>query len=47
MAGTYNVENLFFRVDLNVPAPAINVILPGALLLLGAAGFGIAARRRA
>lgn len=46
-AGAYNMENLFYRINLNVPAPEINVIVPGAVLLLGAAGFGIGARRSA
>jgi hypothetical protein len=47
MAGAYNIENLFFRINLTVPAPEINVIVPGAILLLGAAGFWVAARRSA
>jgi hypothetical protein len=34
----YDVENLFSRIGVSVPVPAIGLIIPGALLLLAALG---------
>jgi hypothetical protein len=45
MCNTYNVENLFYRLGLTVPAPQINVILPGAMLLLAGGAFRLATGR--
>ncbi len=45
VADLYNIENVFYRVGVSVPAPAINVIIPGAALLLLGAAYGLAARR--
>ena len=43
----YDVENLFARIGVSVPTPAIGLILPGAMLLGGAMGFWLAGRRTA
>jgi len=41
----YNVENVFYRIGVGVPAPAINVIIAGAVLLLGGAVFWVGDRQ--
>jgi hypothetical protein len=40
----YDIENLFSRIHVSVPSPQIGVIVPGAMLLVGAAGFWLAGR---
>lgn len=46
MVNTYNPENFFYNVlNISVPAPQINVILPGAALLLAGIGFRFATGR--
>ncbi len=46
MVNTYNPENFFYNVlNISVPAPQINVILPGAMLLLSGLGFRFANAR--
>lgn len=41
MSNLYNTENIFFRFGLYPPAPQINVIVPGAMLILAGIGFGL------
>jgi hypothetical protein len=45
MSNTYHPENLFSRFGITVPSPQINVIIPGALLLLAGLGFRFATGR--
>jgi uncharacterized membrane protein YidH (DUF202 family) len=42
MSNLYNIENIFFRFNVYPPAPQVNVIVPGAMLLLAGIGFGVA-----
>jgi hypothetical protein len=42
----YDVENVFHRLGVGVPVPAINLIVPGSVLLVAAGGFWFAERHR-
>jgi hypothetical protein len=45
LVNLYDIENLFSRVGVTVPTPAIGLIVPGAVLLLASLGFWLAGRR--
>jgi hypothetical protein len=45
LVNLYDIENLFFRVGVSVPSPAIGLIVPGATLLVASLGFWVAGRR--
>jgi hypothetical protein len=42
----YDIENLFYRLGVSVPLPAISLIVPGSILVLAGAGFWVASGRR-
>ena len=45
LVNLYDIENLFARVGVSVPTPAIGLIVPGAVLLLASFGFWLGGRR--
>jgi hypothetical protein len=46
LVNLYDIENIFLRLGVGVPVPAINLIVPGSVLLLAAGGFWVAERPR-
>ncbi len=42
----YDIENLFYRVGVSVPVPAISLIVAGSILVLAGVGFWVAGGRR-
>jgi hypothetical protein len=45
LVNLYDIENLFYRLNVNVPAPAIGLIVPGSILVMAGVGFWAVGRR--